>query len=103
MGGIVTDQLPLLRAGLSLAAVLLLALALAWAVRRYGGGALQGARQTGRVRVVASHALDARTRVVLLRRDGREHLLAVTAGGAVTVVESFEALPAGATEGEAAC
>ncbi len=100
MGGMVTDQLPLLRAGLSLAAVLILALGLAWALRRYGGGSLQGLRQPGRVRVVASHALDGRTRAVLVRCDGREHLLVVSAAGA-TLIESFDAPAGGAAAGEA--
>lgn len=99
MGGVMADQLPLLRAGLSLMAVLLLALGLAWALRRYGGGSLQGMRQPNRLRVVASQALDGRTRAILVRCDGREHLLAVNAAG-VTLIESFDAAAANAVEGD---
>lgn len=95
MSGLLSDPSLLMRTVLSLAAVLLLALGLAWAMRRYGGGSLQGLRQPARLRVVASQLLDGRTRVVLVQRDGREHLLAVGAAG-VTLIESFEAPAASA-------
>lgn len=94
------DQLPLLlRTGLSLAAVLLLALGLAWALRRFGGGSLRGLRQPSRLRVVASQILDGRTRVVLVRCHGREHLLAVGTAG-VTLIESFDAPATDAEPGD---
>lgn len=98
MAGVMAEQLPLLRAGLSLVAVLLLALGLAWALRRYGGS-LQRLRQPSRLRLVASHALDGRTRAVLIRCDGREHLLAVNAAG-VTLIESFDAAATNPADGD---
>ncbi|MDE1148111.1 MAG: flagellar biosynthetic protein FliO [Azospirillaceae bacterium] len=64
-------------------AVLMLALVLGfilvtgWLVRRFGGGALlrlQG-RSERRLGVVEAMALDPRRRLVLIRRDGAEHLL----------------------------
>lgn len=101
MSGVMAEQLPLLRTGLALAAVLLLAMGLGWALRRYGGGSLQGLRQPGRLRIVASQVVDARTRVVLIQRDGREHLLAVGTAG-VTVIESFAAPASGSVQEERA-
>jgi flagellar protein FliO/FliZ len=101
MSGVVAEQLPLLRTGLALAAVLLLAMGLAWALRRYGGGSLPGLRQPGRLRLVATQVVDARTRIVLIQRDGCEHLLAVGAAG-VTLIESFAAPASGVGQEERA-
>lgn len=58
----------------------------AWVLRRFGlGGAIRPAAGR-RIAVVESLALDARHRLVLVRRDDREHLILL--GAAETVVES---------------
>lgn len=69
--------------------VLALIALVAWAVRRYGlGGGLAGVARgrTKRLAVVESLPLDPRRRLVLVRRDGVEHLLVLGASGE-TVVE----------------
>jgi flagellar protein FliO/FliZ len=78
----------------ALAAVLVLLVAASWLVRRHGGVALRRLAPGSRLSVTASLPLDARVRLVLVRRDTVEHLLAIGPGG-VTVVES---LPAGDPE-----
>ena len=79
-----------LRFVLALAFVLGLIAAAAWAFRRFGrNGALprrQGANRR-RLAIVEAVALDARRRLVLVRRDDCEHLLIVGAQGE-TVVET---------------
>jgi flagellar protein FliO/FliZ len=90
---------------LSLILVLGLILAALWAVRRYGFGPMM-VRPSGRRRLALVEAmpLDAKRRLVLIRRDDREHLL-LLGGGADLVVESgidvprFE-LPAPPTEAQ---
>jgi flagellar protein FliO/FliZ len=58
----------------------------AWALRRFGlGGAIRPTRGR-RLAVVESLALDPRHRLVLVRRDDREHLLLIGTGE--TVIES---------------
>lgn len=58
----------------------------AWALRRFGlGGAIRPVRGR-RLAVVESLALDPRHRLVLVRRDDREHLILIGTGE--TVVES---------------
>jgi flagellar biogenesis protein FliO len=74
----------------ALAVVLGLALLLAWGARRSGLIRAQGGTQ--RLAVVASLNLDGRNRLVLVRFEAREHLLAVGPAG-VTVVESRDASP----------
>ena len=91
------------RATTALAAVLALLVGLVWLVRRHGGGALARFSPGGRIVVTASHAVDARVRLVLVRRDDAvEHLLAIGPGG-VSVIESLPARSgAGAAPGAAA-
>lgn len=91
------DAPDLLRTAAALAAVLGLILACAWAAKRFGlGGALAGATgQRKRLAVADTLTLDARTRLVLVRRDGAEHLLLLNATGA-TVVETGIDAPADA-------
>ena len=79
-----------LRFALALLLVLGLIALAAWALRRFGPGGLgvslgRGDR-TRRLSVVESLPLDPRHRLVLVRRDDREHLLLLGAGE--TVVES---------------
>jgi len=70
---------------------------MAVALRLWGKGGLPalGSRfapknESGRVQVVETRYLDARRRVVLLRRDDREHLV-LLADGRELVLESFPA------------
>lgn len=81
-----------LRAVIALGAVLALIALTAWALRRFGlagvmGAPAGGARRRRRLAVAEVMAVDARNRLVLVRRDGVEHLLLV-GGSAALVVES---------------
>ncbi|MCA8907125.1 MAG: flagellar biosynthetic protein FliO [Rhodospirillaceae bacterium] len=70
--------------------VLGLILAVAWVVRRAGLAGVRRPAASGRGRrlaIVDTQVLDARRRLVLVRRDGVEHLLLLGAQGE-TVVES---------------
>lgn len=66
-----------LRFLLALALVLALILALAWVVRRFGPGArlLPNPGRARRLSIVEATTVDARRRLVLLRRDGMEYLV----------------------------
>jgi len=65
-----------LRTVTALVLVLGLILGLLWLLRRIGVPGMVPTRQANRrLSVVESLALDARHRLVLVRRDGREHLL----------------------------
>jgi flagellar protein FliO/FliZ len=79
-----------LRYVLALAVVLGLIWLIAWAVRRFGlvpGGALAGGKGR-RLGVVEAMPLDGKRRLVLVRRDDREHLLLLSAGtGADLLIE----------------
>ena len=80
--------------------VLGLALVTLWTVRRFniviGGGAVFPAVQkTRRLGVVETLPLDARRRLVLVRRDGVEHLILLGAAGEAVI----ETLPARVSEG----
>lgn len=79
MGPSVSPALDLndyLRAVAALAAVLALALAAAWALRQWAGGALAlTGRGPRRLTVSEVLVLDPRRRLVLVRRDQVEHLL----------------------------
>jgi flagellar protein FliO/FliZ len=64
--------------------------ATAWAVRRFGSGRLGGAAMRGRqprLAVIDHTSVDARRRLVLVRRDNVEHLLMI-GGPSDVVVES---------------
>lgn len=64
-----------------------------WALRRFGLGGMVRPTNGRRLAIVDSLPLDARHRLVLVRRDDREHLILLGAGE--TVVESgIVALPA---------
>src|ERR1700728_4156138 len=59
----------------------------AWAVRRFGSGGLGGAGTRGRqprLAVIDHASVDARRRLILVRRDNVEHLLMI--GGPTDVV-----------------
>lgn len=78
----------LLRFGGALAAVLALVIGLAWLARLRLGRALPGSSRR-RLAIVESTQVDPRTRVLILRCDDREHLLAVGPAG----VAALSALP----------
>ena len=86
MTGLPLDGAAYARAIVALAIVLMLLLAALWLLRRYGGMTLRRLPPGARLAVTASLALDPRVRLVLVRRDTVEHLLAVGPGG-VTVIE----------------
>ncbi|MBP2229320.1 flagellar protein FliO/FliZ [Azospirillum agricola] len=71
--------------------VVLLIVAVAWLMRRIGlGGVTAGTMRHRRLGVVEVMALDAKRRLVLVRRDDREHLILLSATGDL-VVESAPA------------
>ncbi len=92
------DVETLLRFAIALAVVLALIAGLAWIGRRQFGGSPRGGR---RLRVIEAAAIDSRSRVVLVRRDEREHLILVHPGGA-SVVESGITAPVEAAQGKTA-
>lgn len=76
----------LLRFGWALLAVLALIVAVAWIARRMllgARGGASGARR--RLAVIEAVAIDAKSRLVLVRRDETEHLLLLGPAGAVVV------------------
>jgi flagellar protein FliO/FliZ len=87
------DALP--RALGALAFVVALIAFASWGLRRIAGGAPVriGRDARRRLRVVESVSIDARTRLVLIRRDQVEHLLVVGAQNA-TPIETGIAPPA---------
>ena len=64
-----------LRFVLALVVVLGLIAALAWILRRYGAGRVTLGAGKGRLGVVEAAHIDAKRRLVLIRRDDTEHLL----------------------------
>lgn len=79
------DAADYLRFVASLALVLGLVLAGVWALRKFGvGGMVSRTAGRRRLAVVEAVAVDGRRRLVLVRRDDREHLLLV--GGVTDVV-----------------
>lgn len=87
---------------LALVLVLGLVVLTGWVVRKAGGGALM-TRTAGRRRLhlIESLPLDARHRLVLIRRDGTDHLLILSTGTPV-VVETGIPLPPGQPDPQAA-
>ena len=76
----------------SLVFVIGLILAGVWAVRRFGlGGTMMRPAARRRLAVVEMLPLDARHRLVLVRRDDREHLLLI--GSAAEAVVERDILP----------
>ncbi len=77
---------------------------LAWLARRYGfgGGAVaRGAGKSRRLAIVEVTALDAKRRLVLVRRDDVEHLVVLGAGSDLLVESGIPAPPAPSAEGGA--
>lgn len=82
------DASTYLRFILSLVAVLGMIFAAMWGLRRWGGGFLNASPVGGKSRrlaLVESLSLDAKHRLVLVRRDDREHLLLLGATGDLVV------------------
>ncbi len=77
---------------LALVAVLALMLAFAWLLRRYGLGARYVTRGGRRLAIVEVAAVDAKRRLVLLRRDDTEHLVLLGAQSEL-LIESGIKLP----------
>ncbi|MBC7950509.1 MAG: flagellar biosynthetic protein FliO [Rhodospirillaceae bacterium] len=83
-----------LRFAASLVLVLGLMLAVLWALRRFGlGGMVARPSARRRLSVVETMALDGRRRLVLVRRDDREHLLMI--GGPNDLVVEHGIAPLG--------
>jgi len=82
------DLLDLLRTFGALAVVIGLMVGALYALRRWGGGWLPiapaGAADR-RLAVIEQLAIDPKRRLVLVRRDSAEHLLLLTAEGAIVV------------------
>lgn len=80
------DPENLLRFGAALAFVIALIAAVAWAARRWMPGSMaSNAGRRRRLQLVETLALDPKTRAMLIRRDGVEHLLVVGPSGAVHI------------------
>ena len=89
---------------LALVFVLGLIGALSWAARRYGVGGRVAARsgKERRLGIVEIATIDARRRVVLLRRDGTEHLVLLGAGNDLVIERDIRPDPASAESATAA-
>ncbi|MGE0119123.1 MAG: flagellar biosynthetic protein FliO [Dongiaceae bacterium] len=90
------EWMELFRAVLALVLVLGLIAGAAWAARRFGPAMWFAAKPKGRrsLGVVESLPLDARHRLVLVRRDDRRHLLLIGPGQSLIVEDSIaEPLP----------
>ena len=83
------------RFALALAVVIGLIVGFAWLVRKYGQGRLMPGGARRRLGIVEVTTLDARRRLVLVRRDDVEHLLILGPSGE-TVVERSIPSPADA-------
>jgi flagellar protein FliO/FliZ len=84
-----------LRFALALVFVLALIAGAAWLARRFGlGGRLAAAGGRRRLAILEVLPLDAKRRLVLLRRDGAEHLILLGATGDLVVERGIAAPPA---------
>lgn len=87
------DMASYLRFLLALVFVLGLIALLVWAVRRFGpaGIALKASGRNRRLAIVEVTPIDARRRLVLVRRDGVEHLLLLGAGNDLLIESGLSA------------
>lgn len=76
---------------------------LTWLVRHFGLGGQVGSRKRGksRIGVVELAPVDAKRRLVLVRRDGREHLILLGANSELLVETGFSPPDGAETEAEA--
>jgi len=81
------DTVSYLRFVMALLAVLAMIFGLLWVVRRWGLGVMapRGGRQRRRLAVQEVLQLDARHRLILIRRDDCEHLLLLGNGESLVV------------------
>lgn len=87
---IMTDYLRFL---LALVAVLGLIALFAWIVRRFRLGGLAGSvMKSGRLEIVETLPIDGRQRLVLIRRDEREHLILMGQERSVLIENGIERL-----------
>lgn len=93
-----------LRFGAALVLVLALIGIAAWAARRFGfAGRLPAARGRGRrLTVVDVTSLDAKRRLVLVRRDGVEHLVLLGSAGDLVIERGIPVAPVADAPGEPA-
>src|ERR671919_714934 len=100
---IIGTELPfILRFVIVLLLVLALIGATAWAVRRFGAHRLGGAANRGRqprLAVIDAASVDARRRLILIRRDNVEHLLMIGGPSDVVVEANIVRAAAPAREG----
>lgn len=97
------DTTVYIRTVASLVLVLGLMMAVLWALRRFGlaGMVPRAGQARRRLAVVETLSLDGRRRLVLVRRDGREHLLLLGGGVDVVVEQGIAVEPAGPQEDSA--
>ena len=83
---------------LALLLVLALIAALTWAARRFGigGHLVPNTGKSPRLKIVEVKTLDPRHKLVLIRRDDREHLVLLGAGQDLLLESGIEAPPANA-------
>lgn len=81
------ESLDYLRFVAGLAVVVGLIAGVAWAARRFGLAPRIGAGGQGRLGIVAAQTIDNRRRLVLVRRDDREHLILI-GPNSETVIET---------------
>ncbi len=91
------DLATILRFALALVSVLILIVALGWVLRRYGPGGVSPKANGRRIGVLDATSLDAKRRLVLIRRDDVEHLLLVSPSHE-TVIETGITPPRQAAE-----
>ena len=90
------DLATILRFALALISVLILIVALGWVLRRYGPGGVSPRANGRRIGVLESASVDAKRRLVLIRRDDVEHLLLISPSHE-TVIETGITPPRGTT------
>lgn len=95
------DLATLLRFAVALVTVLLLIVALGWVLRRYGPGGAGPKGSGRRIGVLESASVDAKRRLVLIRRDGVEHLLLLSPSQETVVETGISPPPEAQIGGEA--
>ena len=72
---------------MALVFVVALIMVVAWVMRRVGmaGGTVRGRARQRRLSVVEALPIDAKRRLILVRRDDREHLILLSANGDLLV------------------
>jgi flagellar protein FliO/FliZ len=80
-----------LRSTLALVAVLALIAGTAWLAKRFGlSGTRLGPRRKRRVSIAEILPLDGRRRLVLIQRDGIQHLLLIGGGSDIVIEKGIE-------------